>query len=279
MSNAKYYIDKDELWSEIKSYYEKDDESIAKGNGSIVMPDKLGNMLMSIAEKIMTSRSFSGYPYNDQMIGDAIIRMVKILSEKKFNLYSNMSVPLYEDVEFRGYLDIQEEHIPEGGLEIVRGFEKVKNKLTEVFYRMEALKDRYIKDPKTGEFKQAYVKTYEVKAKIVPSKTETTRVKCFVETGKKRNGGVIVQEVPIYEKDENGEYKIIKFRSNAFGYLSLISNREAINRIKKEGRNFRAINKFQEETFTKFLIDNPEMQPQRIDDDTYDSFLNNEYKN
>ena len=58
-------------------------------------------------------------------------------------------------------------------------------------------------------------------------------------------------------------------KNNPFGYLSIIAKREAITRLKRENKNYNTIHVFQEQEFTKFLSDNPEMAPQKIDDDTY----------
>lgn len=263
MSNAKYYIDKEELWNEIRVYYEADDANREAGGDGADIHDKLGMMINDISEKLMTSRSFSGYPYKDQMVGDAILRMVKIITERKFNLFSPAKSPIVEKRKFKGTLEITTD-IPEGCL-VARGVRNDENGEEQDFFVMlEPIENRF--HHYHGKPTQAYKKAQPVKAEIIRDHDTTTQIFCFVESGRQKKGNHIYTEKEIY--DENGE--LVMQKNNAFGYLSLISNNEAITRIKRENKNYEAVHQYQEQEFTKFLSENPEMAPQRIFDDTYE---------
>jgi len=261
MRDKKYYIDKDELWSEIELYYEKDQQSIDAGNGSIQMSNKLGSMLISVADKLMTSRSFSGYPYKDQMIGDAVLRMVKTINEKKFQLYGQVKAPSIEEREFMINLTILDD-IPHGCF-VARG---VGVDDAEFYILMEPIQGRFFKDSR-GNLTQAYSRGERVKVKTERCNTGT-HINCFVESGRKKQGVPVCEGTGVFTDD--GEP--VMQRNNAFGYLSLIATREAITRIKKEGRQYEAVKEYQCVEFCKFMSENPEMASQRIEDDTYSYF-------
>ena len=257
---VKHYIDKDELWGEIEKYYKHDDSCKEKGREAR-MSDTLGTMIMDIAEKLMSARNFSGYPYREQMVGDAILCMVNILTKRQFDLWAVHKTHVLESCQFKGTLHIKS-NIPDDST-LVR-YTDVEG--DEYFFLMEPLEDRYIM--LDGELVQAYVKTTPVKATIERGKG-IVNIYQFVETGKSRGNSYLFDMEPMYDKD--GELCWVK--NNPFGYLSLASSRSAITRIKNEGATYSAVKKLQVEEYVKFLNDNPDIQQQRIDDDTYNSYI------
>jgi hypothetical protein len=70
----KYYVDPKELDDEIVKYYE---------NG--ILTDKLAKMVSMIPHKLSYSPNFINYSFRDEMVGDAVIRIFKVLMGKKYN--------------------------------------------------------------------------------------------------------------------------------------------------------------------------------------------------
>ena len=262
----KHYISKDELWQEIESYYKLDEENRANGGDGVVMPDSLGNMILTLAKKIMSAQNFSGYPFKDQMEGDAYLRMVLILSKGKFNLWSQQKNYINNSIKFTGWAPTKK-------------CEKIMEENPDYIiapYSVEV-------DDDGNEIEGAYKLNQNVMVlkpmdDIYHEKDETM-VKSFKKVGLEKgmfkkstkSSSVTLSEPvmqPSYVK-KGRKYEPIMVKNNAFGYLSLIARREAVTRIKKELKNYDAIHDYQEQEFLKFLSENPEMTPQRIDDDTY----------
>jgi len=72
---SKYYIDPAVLKEEIRKFQHGEDR---------IMSDKLGMMLIALANKYASRPNFSGYSYKEDFIGDAIFRMVQQID--KINL-------------------------------------------------------------------------------------------------------------------------------------------------------------------------------------------------
>ena len=256
----KYYLDKDELWEEIEKFYIIDDKAKSEGEDGAKMGNRLGTMISNIAEKLMTAQNFSGYPYRDEMRGDAILRMVSTLLGRKFLLFSDKKGYELDFNKFKGYkrLDIEledDEILVMSNSDLLKAQHVYKESKTEFFMI-------------DGEKKPFHEKDRLVNNCFEKCEDSTAEILGFVDTGVIKRGKTIYSMYPVY--DENGG--VVKQKNNAFGYLSLIATREAITKIKKENKNFDAVHSFQEEEFLSFMSDNPEMAPQRIYDDTYEIF-------
>jgi len=88
-NKSEFYIDKAELNKEIKIY---------KKSGEIT--EKLGIMLMKIANRYASKPCFSGYTFKDEFIAEAVARMIdqlhKIdLNHKKCNPFSYLTQMCY----------------------------------------------------------------------------------------------------------------------------------------------------------------------------------------
>ena len=70
---SEYYINPDELKSDIKEYKETG-----------IMSNELGKKLIKIANRFASKPNFSGYSYKDEFISDGILRMVSQMD--KINL-------------------------------------------------------------------------------------------------------------------------------------------------------------------------------------------------
>lgn len=80
------YVNPDEFWELMRTYYE---------DTSGKWPEKLGVMIEKIANKMRWMPNFKDYYYVDEMISDAKVKMLQVLLNKKFNLYSY--TPLSQD--------------------------------------------------------------------------------------------------------------------------------------------------------------------------------------
>tara|TARA_R100000008_G_C3587267_1_gene173480 strand:- start:5026 stop:5466 length:441 start_codon:yes stop_codon:yes gene_type:complete len=72
-----YYVSPKEFLQLLKNYYETDD-----------LVDELAEATYKIAVGLSYSPNFINYSYKDEMIGDAIVKMIAAVKNKKFNLES-----------------------------------------------------------------------------------------------------------------------------------------------------------------------------------------------
>jgi len=70
----KYYVDPKELDDEIVKYYDTG-----------ILTEKLANMVSMIPHKLSYSPNFINYSFRDEFVGDAVIRLFKVLMGKKYN--------------------------------------------------------------------------------------------------------------------------------------------------------------------------------------------------
>lgn len=75
-----HYVNSKEFEEEIRAFYKTDFISI-----------KLGESINKIAHGLSYAPNFINYSYKDDMIGDAIVKMVAALKNKKFKLDSGFS--------------------------------------------------------------------------------------------------------------------------------------------------------------------------------------------
>lgn len=71
------YVDRKEFQQEMEDYYSSD----------IISP-KLGGFISKIAHGLSFAPNFINYSYKEEMIGDALVKMVAALEHKKFNIES-----------------------------------------------------------------------------------------------------------------------------------------------------------------------------------------------
>ena len=79
-SKKPYYVNPVEFFDRIKLYYETDD-----------LTEDLGEAVYKIAIGLSYAPNFINYSYKDEMIGDAILKMMMALENKKFNCDSGHS--------------------------------------------------------------------------------------------------------------------------------------------------------------------------------------------
>jgi hypothetical protein len=259
-----YYLNKDDLWKEIDLYYKRDDVNRADGGDGCDLGNDLGTMIMNIAENIMSAQNFSGYPFKSEMVGDAELRMVSVIASKKFKLWSQAQVPVLLTVSYRGWEETPKmEEYRRDNPEYV--YTQYNTTGLESITVMKPIDDSfYIDDDGNQQIAYEKLKVERGMFKKV-SKGMVSLHYHDEEPVMKRNKIVFVNRGMVNSK---GDEQMVK--NNAFGYLSLISTREAITRLKKEKKNYTAIYDYQEQEFLKFLSENPEMAPQKVDDDSYE---------
>ena len=72
-----YYVNPKQFLQMLADYYESDD-----------LIDELAESVYKIAVGLSYSPNFINYSYKDEMIGDAVVKMVAAVKNKKFNLES-----------------------------------------------------------------------------------------------------------------------------------------------------------------------------------------------
>ena len=69
------YVNQAEFMEELKMYYD-----------SNVISEQLATFVKKIAEGLSYAPNFINYTYKDEMVGDAILKMIQALEHKKFDL-------------------------------------------------------------------------------------------------------------------------------------------------------------------------------------------------
>lgn len=82
-----YYVDPDEMWGELSSFY--DLIASSESPEDEMMSPELGKMIDDIATKLGFMMKFINYSYKDEMIGDARLKMVKAVYDKNFTLWKD----------------------------------------------------------------------------------------------------------------------------------------------------------------------------------------------
>lgn len=78
-SKDQYYVNGKEFAEAIKVYYE---------SGSDTIPDILAIYIKKIADGLSYAPNFINYSYKEDMVGDAIVKMLSAIRSKRFNLDS-----------------------------------------------------------------------------------------------------------------------------------------------------------------------------------------------
>lgn len=98
------YVNKDEMWMELYNYYKSlgdaydwSTQKVLDKNIYPPFPPKLSSMIDDIATKMGYRANFCTYSWKDDMIGDAILKMVKAVRDGSFECYTNAEVISGED--------------------------------------------------------------------------------------------------------------------------------------------------------------------------------------
>ena len=90
-----YYVNPAEFLADIEEYYVSDD-----------LTNKLGEAVYKIATGLSYAPNFINYSYKDEMIGDAVMKMVAALRNKKFNIDSgNNPFSYFTTIAFHAFIN------------------------------------------------------------------------------------------------------------------------------------------------------------------------------
>jgi len=255
-----YYIDKEELWQEVDKYYTEDLEAQKNGKRA-QMSNTLGRMILDIAQNLTVSKNFSGYFYRDEMTSDVIYNLTNTIHNHKIKLYYAQKGRVIEPTTIKGAKFNKTIELGEGQILVAEETESLKNiQIYELDHERKFL----------DTDKPVYKKVKRAGVNIISDNESEVEIHMPNFTGKFKNAGKtnkpVFEDYPLYNL--NDEPEMVK--ANIYGYLSLIGYRNCQARIKTESRNKDTISQYQEDEFCKFQIDNPEMQQQKIFDDTGD---------
>ena len=145
-TKSEYYIDPVELAERVKEYYETEDD---KGKNY----QKLGEMFLLIAKKVATSSCFARYTFKDEFIGEAMIKMVKALRNKKFSFeFGSSPFSYYTQICYWSFCAVIKSE--EKQASIARHYREVK--YAESFKENEDTKNVYIRPESDGEIFKEY---------------------------------------------------------------------------------------------------------------------------
>lgn len=90
-----YYVNPGEFLADITEYYETDD-----------LTEKLGESIYKIATGLSYAPNFINYTYKDEMIGDAVLKMLTALRNKKFDIESgNNPFSYFTTIAFHAFIN------------------------------------------------------------------------------------------------------------------------------------------------------------------------------
>lgn len=212
------YVNPDVFWDSIRTFYEDETGK---------WPKELGIMIEKIANKMRWLPNFKEYYYVDEMISDAKLKMIQVLLDKKFNLYS------YTPLSSNNYKVVNGEyHIREykRGSDLRKKVEGGKNERGMIIFLP------------NGEFR--------------PLKTDKD---AFEELIVLKQGNNIIHDnevIYVLKDDDMRKYDVweglcLRTRNIAFGYFSQTCKNCYIARIKKEKLNDKLKHDIMEKTWNE----------------------------
>jgi len=106
---------------------------------------------------------------------------------------------------------------------------------------------------------------------LIKDSNSTINVEYCTTTKVEYNGKRYLERNNVYF-DKFGEIESIQ-KNNAFAYLSKSCSFEGIREIKAHERRKETLDTYQKDEFTDFMANNPQVSHVRMEDDTYDDFL------
>lgn len=92
-----YYVNSREFSDALRAYYESNEEEIG---------EQLGDYIYKIATGLSYAPNFINYTYKEDMVGDAIYKMLLAVKNKKFNLESEYNpFSYFTTVAFHAFIN------------------------------------------------------------------------------------------------------------------------------------------------------------------------------
>lgn len=140
-TKEEYYIDPKEFAERIKEYYETEDDNCSNY-------EKLGEFFLKLAKRMVTASSFARYSWKDEMIGDALIKMIKALRNKKYSFeFGSSPFSYYSQICYWSFCARIKSEKKQA--EIARKYRE--EKFIEMFKDCEDTKNVYIRPDSDGE--------------------------------------------------------------------------------------------------------------------------------
>ena len=253
--NDKIYLDKEALWVEVDKYYETD-----------IISEELGQMIIDLANNIMSGRNFSGYVYNEEMRGNAILTMMKALDKRKCKLWTQKKERTLEEFAIECFRFPDNFKLESNEKAIIGKFCPEKQEANISIY-IQNEGEFFVEED--GDLTPVFSKKGTQVHKLIYDEDSNLDIWSLVNLKTPtRNRKQKYENAFVF--NELKEEVIVK--SNLFGYFTNIANHAAIEKIKREGRTEEAQFNHGEEEFTQFLANNPDMAPQRVDSIDYNHF-------
>ena len=88
----KYYVDPKVFTKQILEYYETDN-----------MTSELGEAVYNIANRLGYAPNFINYTYKEEMVGDAVVKMISALKNKKFDCEKGNPFSYFTKIAFNAF--------------------------------------------------------------------------------------------------------------------------------------------------------------------------------
>ncbi len=93
------YVDKQVLYTAIVKYKTLQQECADQGKPPPRMPDSIGQMIITMSERMALRKNFSGYPFLDDMVSDAISDCVSAIEvfdpDRTQNPFGYLAITIY----------------------------------------------------------------------------------------------------------------------------------------------------------------------------------------
>lgn len=136
-----HYVNREEFETCLKEYYETENDKCKNY-------ERLGEMFIKIAMGLASSASFARYSWKQDMIGEALIKMVKALRGKKFSFkYGSSPFSYFTQVAYWAFIACQKAEKKQHAT--VKKYREVK--YVEQFLGCDDTKGVYVKPESDGE--------------------------------------------------------------------------------------------------------------------------------
>lgn len=93
MSDDRYYVNNSKFLKQLRYFYETN-----------IFTEELGKSITAIANKLINSGKFIEYTYKDEMVSDAILKMVKAINDKKFDVNKTNPFSYFTTITFNAFI-------------------------------------------------------------------------------------------------------------------------------------------------------------------------------
>ena len=88
---SSHYVDNEKFYQEMIEWKKVVKEAEDMGEPKPPVTEYIGTCFLEIAERLSHRPNFFNYPYREEMVGDAIVKMLTALENKKFDVNKGSS--------------------------------------------------------------------------------------------------------------------------------------------------------------------------------------------